>query len=494
MQDGTPTSSAAPTERERVQPELVDGGNTASVAAELSAATAGEAAGDDASEQISSPTKLIRIASMVRTMLDEVRRAPLDDAGRRRLREIHEKSLEELERRAVARPPPGALRGRPARSPATRRRSRSCASRRPSSSAGSKACSTASRPRCSPSRPRPRVSSSRCADAPSTRAPARRPVRAGTCERDRRRPHARRPDRDGPSRRAPPHEAVDAGQLGIARRRATARLARSRRARRRAPHAAKRSRRSCSPVKPAASPRRSPRSPNRRGFVLQAGDCAESFDAFSANAIRDKLKVILQMAVVLTYGSGVPTVKIGRIAGQFAKPRSAPTERRGDVELPSFRGDMVNDFAFEAAARRPDPDRLVRAYHQAASTLNLLRAFAKGGFADLAQVHAWNLEYVDASPEGRRYDTLAGEIDARAALHGRVRHRPRERAPAAPGRLLHVARGAHPRLRGSADTGATASPTTGTTARPICCGSESAPVSSAARTSSSSAASRTRSA
>ncbi len=149
----------------------------------------------------------------------------------------------------------------------------------------------------------------------------------------------------------------------------------------------------------------------QRGFVLQAGDCAESFDAFSANAIRDKLKVILQMAVVLTYGSGVPTVKIGRIAGQFAKPRSAPTESRGDVELPSFRGDMVNDFAFEAAARRPDPDRLVRAYHQAASTLNLLRAFAKGGFADLAQVHAWNLEYVDASPEGRRYDALAGEIE-----------------------------------------------------------------------------------
>jgi 3-deoxy-7-phosphoheptulonate synthase len=149
----------------------------------------------------------------------------------------------------------------------------------------------------------------------------------------------------------------------------------------------------------------------QHGFVLQAGDCAESFDAFSANAIRDKLKVILQMAVVLTYGSGVPTVKIGRIAGQFAKPRSAPTETRGGIELPSFRGDMVNDFAFAADARRPDPQRLVQAYHQAASTLNLLRAFAKGGFADLARVHAWNLEYVDASPEGRRYDALAAEID-----------------------------------------------------------------------------------
>jgi 3-deoxy-7-phosphoheptulonate synthase len=150
---------------------------------------------------------------------------------------------------------------------------------------------------------------------------------------------------------------------------------------------------------------------DRRGFVLQAGDCAESFDAFSANAIRDKLKVILQMAVVLTYGSGVPTVKIGRIAGQFAKPRSAPTETRDGIELPSFRGDMVNDFTFEAAARRPDPKRLMRAYHQAASTLNLVRAFAKGGFADLSRVHAWNLEYVDESPEGQRYNLLAEEID-----------------------------------------------------------------------------------
>jgi 3-deoxy-7-phosphoheptulonate synthase len=149
----------------------------------------------------------------------------------------------------------------------------------------------------------------------------------------------------------------------------------------------------------------------RRGFVLQAGDCAESFDAFSANSIRDKLKVILQMAVVLTYGSGVPTVKIGRIAGQFAKPRSSGTETRDGVELPSFRGDMVNDFDFSSAARRPDPTRLLRAYHQSASTLNLLRAFAKGGFADLTRVHAWNLEYVDESPEGRRYDALAAEID-----------------------------------------------------------------------------------
>ena len=150
---------------------------------------------------------------------------------------------------------------------------------------------------------------------------------------------------------------------------------------------------------------------NGEAFVLQAGDCAEAFSAFSANSIRDKLKIILQMSVVLTYGTGVPTVKIGRIAGQFAKPRSSDTETRDGVELPSFRGDIVNDFAFESEARRPDPQRLLRGYHQSASTLNLLRAFTKGGYADLAQVHAWNQVFVTASPEGRRYETLAGEIE-----------------------------------------------------------------------------------
>ncbi len=148
-----------------------------------------------------------------------------------------------------------------------------------------------------------------------------------------------------------------------------------------------------------------------RAFVLQASDCAEAFSAFTANAIRDKLKVILQMSVVLTYGTGVPTVKIGRIAGQFAKPRSSPVEVRDGVELPSFRGDMVNDFEFDAAARRPDPQRLVRGYHQSAATLNLLRAFTKGGYADLAQVHAWNQDFVGSSPEGRRYQSLASEIE-----------------------------------------------------------------------------------
>ncbi len=146
-------------------------------------------------------------------------------------------------------------------------------------------------------------------------------------------------------------------------------------------------------------------------FLLVAGDCAESFEAFSADAIRDKLRVILQMSVVLTYGSGVPTVKVGRMAGQFTKPRSSPAEVRDTVELPSFRGDTVNGYAFDAEARRPDPARLVRAYHQSAATLNLLRAFAKGGFADLSRVHAWNQEFVAASPEGRRYDVLAAEIE-----------------------------------------------------------------------------------
>jgi 3-deoxy-7-phosphoheptulonate synthase len=148
-----------------------------------------------------------------------------------------------------------------------------------------------------------------------------------------------------------------------------------------------------------------------RAFLLQAGDCAESFHDFSADSIRDKLKVILQMAVVLTYGSGVPTLKVGRIAGQFAKPRSSPVEQVGGIELPSFRGHIVSDDAPTPEARVPDPDRLVTAYHQAASTLNLLRAFTKGGFADLSQVHVWNQQFVASSAEGQRYEAIAAEID-----------------------------------------------------------------------------------
>jgi 3-deoxy-7-phosphoheptulonate synthase len=146
-------------------------------------------------------------------------------------------------------------------------------------------------------------------------------------------------------------------------------------------------------------------------FLLQAGDCAESFDSFTADGIRDSLKVILQMAIVLSYSSGVPTVKVGRIAGQFAKPRSADTERIGDLEIPSFRGHIVNDIAPTEAARVPNPERLLQAYHQSASTLNLLRAFVKGGFADLSQVHQWNQEFVASSREGQRYERLADDID-----------------------------------------------------------------------------------
>ncbi|MDQ3147014.1 MAG: 3-deoxy-7-phosphoheptulonate synthase, partial [Actinomycetota bacterium] len=135
------------------------------------------------------------------------------------------------------------------------------------------------------------------------------------------------------------------------------------------------------------------------------------FETFSADAIRDKLRIILQMAVVMTYGSGVPVVKLGRIAGQFAKPRSAAVERIGGVDLPVFRGHMVNDIAPTPEARTPAPERLLTAYQQSAATLNLLRAFTKGGFADLRQVHAWNQEFVASSNEGRRYTSCAEGID-----------------------------------------------------------------------------------
>lgn len=151
-------------------------------------------------------------------------------------------------------------------------------------------------------------------------------------------------------------------------------------------------------------------------FVLHAGDCAESFSDFSADGIRDKLKVILQMAVVLTYASGLPVVKIGRMAGQFAKPRSSESERLDDVELPSFRGHSVNDLAFDRVSRQADPSRLVRAYHQSVATLNLIRAFTKGGFADLHQIHMWNQEFVAASKQGQRYEALARQIDRALAF------------------------------------------------------------------------------
>jgi 3-deoxy-7-phosphoheptulonate synthase len=145
-------------------------------------------------------------------------------------------------------------------------------------------------------------------------------------------------------------------------------------------------------------------------FLLQAGDCAESFDT-SADSIRDRLRVILQMAVVLTYFTGVRVVKVGRIAGQFAKPRSSDTETIDGIELPSFRGHIVNDIGFSPEDRSPNPQRLVTAYNRAASTLNLLRAFTKGGFANLSEVHRWNREFVADSPAGQRYEALADEIE-----------------------------------------------------------------------------------
>ncbi|MEO0961459.1 MAG: 3-deoxy-7-phosphoheptulonate synthase class II [Pseudomonadota bacterium] len=147
-----------------------------------------------------------------------------------------------------------------------------------------------------------------------------------------------------------------------------------------------------------------------RAFLLQGGDCAESFAEFHPDNIRDTFRVLLQMAVVLTFAAGSPVVKVGRIAGQFAKPRSAPTETQGDVTLPSYFGDNINGIEFDAAARVPDPERQLRAYSQAASTLNLLRAFAQGGYADLNFVHRWNMGFVADSPQGHRYEELATRI------------------------------------------------------------------------------------
>jgi 3-deoxy-7-phosphoheptulonate synthase len=151
-------------------------------------------------------------------------------------------------------------------------------------------------------------------------------------------------------------------------------------------------------------------------FLLQAGDCAESFAEFHANALRDTLKVLLQMAVVLSYAAAVPVVKVTRMAGQFAKPRSQPTETVGAVTLPSYRGDIVNDIAFDAVARIPDPARMLRAYHQSAITLNLLRAFAHGGFADLGRVQQWNQDFVATSPQGERYREICMRIEESLAF------------------------------------------------------------------------------
>jgi len=162
-------------------------------------------------------------------------------------------------------------------------------------------------------------------------------------------------------------------------------------------------------------------------FLLQGGDCAESFAQFSADQIRDTFKVMLQMAMVLTFGAKVPVVKVGRMAGQFAKPRSAPTEVVNGVELPSYRGDIINGFDFNAEARVPDPARMLQAYTQSAATLNLLRAFSTGGFADIHRVHAWTLGFTGA-PEAEKYRAISDQISnaldfmTAAGLTGETNH------------------------------------------------------------------------
>ncbi|MEC7834943.1 MAG: 3-deoxy-7-phosphoheptulonate synthase class II [Pseudomonadota bacterium] len=148
-----------------------------------------------------------------------------------------------------------------------------------------------------------------------------------------------------------------------------------------------------------------------KAFLLQGGDCAESFVEFHPDNIRDTFRVLLQMAVVLTFGLSLPVVKVGRLAGQFAKPRSEPTERKGTKELPSYLGDMINGIEFTAKSRTPDPQRMVKAYNQAAATQNLLRAFAQGGYADLHQVQSWNLGFIKNSSQGEKYKEIANRIN-----------------------------------------------------------------------------------
>ena len=152
------------------------------------------------------------------------------------------------------------------------------------------------------------------------------------------------------------------------------------------------------------------RAASGKAFLLQGGDCAETFAGATAEQIRNRIKTVLQMAVVLTYGASMPVVKMGRMAGQFAKPRSSDTETRGEVTLPAYRGDIVNGYDFTELSRQPDPQRLLKGYHTAASTLNLIRAFTQGGFADLREVHSWNKGFA-SNPANQRYERLAGEID-----------------------------------------------------------------------------------
>ncbi|MFA7457751.1 MAG: 3-deoxy-7-phosphoheptulonate synthase class II, partial [Micavibrio sp.] len=153
-----------------------------------------------------------------------------------------------------------------------------------------------------------------------------------------------------------------------------------------------------------------------KAFVLQGGDCAESFAEFGANKIRDSFRVLLQMAIVMTFAGSMPVVKMGRMAGQFAKPRSDDNETRDGQTLPVYRGDIINGFDFNEDSRIPDPDRMIRAYNQAAATLNLLRAFAQGGYADLQKVNSWNLDFIKDSPLGERYAKMAADIERSLAF------------------------------------------------------------------------------
>lgn len=148
-----------------------------------------------------------------------------------------------------------------------------------------------------------------------------------------------------------------------------------------------------------------------QGFLLMGGDCAEAFDEFNVDHIRDTFRVLLQMGLVMTFGSAMPVIKIGRMAGQFAKPRSDPDEVKGDVSLPSYRGDIINNEEFSADARRNNPHNMVKAYHQSAQTLNILRAFSTGGYADISRLHAWNLDFVEDTEEGSRYRKFATKVD-----------------------------------------------------------------------------------
>ncbi len=229
-------------------------------------------------------------------------------------------------------------------------------------------------------------------------------------------------------------------------------------------------------------------------FLLQGGDCAESFAEHGANNIRDFFRLFLQMAVVLTYAAASPVVKVGRIAGQFAKPRSSPIEKRGGVELPAYRGDIINGTDFTPEARTPDPRRQLEAYRQSAATLNLLRAFATGGYANLSNAHQWMLSFVKDSPQSKRYQDLADRIDRGARFHARLRHRS---GSASRNARPPISSPATRRCCSATSRPSPASirpPATGTARRATCCGSATAPVSRTTPISNSAAASKIRSA